>query len=74
MDGINRNRLRGIMAEKGLTIKALADEIEYSEVTLGNFLRGGNPSYGLIKAIVKALKLSPEDATQIFFGPELLNA
>ncbi len=69
---INRNRIRGLMAEKGLTIQAFAKEAKFSSKAISNFLKGASPSYRMIMAFKKVLELSSEDVMQIFFKDVLL--
>ena len=74
MDGINRNKIRGIMAEKRLTNRDMALKTGFTETTISNFLNGMNPSYKLMRALRTALELDAESADEIFFANNLHKA
>lgn len=71
MDSINRNKIRGIMAENRMTFKELSEKSGFSETTVSNFLNGQNPSYMLMLGIKKALNLDAQTASDIFFNTDL---
>ena len=71
MDGIDRNRIRGMMTERRMTYRDLATETGYTITTISNFLNGKNPTYGLMRAIKTALKMDAATADSIFFVPDL---
>lgn len=69
---INANLLRSKMALHGFNIDTLANETGLNRDTVSNILNGKNsPSYSAMNAIFYTLKLTPEEATQIFFGNDL---
>lgn len=74
MDGINRARIRGIIAEKGLTLKDLSGMTGFTQATLSNFLNGNNPSYRLMKALGRALELTAEESAAVFFAHDIRSA
>ena len=70
MLAVNTNKLKGKIVEQGMTVATLADEIGIDKSTLYRKLSNGGDSM-LVKeanAIVKALRLSAEDAVAIFFS------
>lgn len=73
MDGIQRDKLRGIMAEQGFTITRLAEETGVTRATLSAFLRGSSPSYRVMRSIQRALHLTGAQAGRIFFEVDLRN-
>jgi len=68
---VDTRKLRGKIAEAGLSVPKLAKQISIDRVTL--YRRLSNPKNFTIKevnAIVSALELSVNDANSIFFAQE----
>ena len=66
---INSNMLRGKIIERGLTVEKLAEIMGINTSTLYRKLSNGDTM--LVRdanAIVRALKLSADEAIAIFFG------
>lgn len=74
MDSIDRNRIRGMMAEKRMTYRNLAIATGFTETTISNFLNGKNPSYQLMRALKMALTMDAITADEIFFPRDLPDA
>lgn len=70
MDGINVNKLRGRIVEKGFSVASLAAKLGMDKATLYRKLGNGGKSMSVQDAnrIVEALGLSAEEATSIFFS------
>lgn len=72
MTVVNKNLLKGKMAENGYNIGTLAEAIGVDRDTIGNVLNGrSKPSYPVMNGIFFTLNLTPEEATSIFFSQEL---
>lgn len=69
MCGINVNLLKSKMVLKGHTQKTLAEKIGIAPVTLTYIFIGRNlPSLGVMRSLVKELKLTQKDISDIFFA------
>ena len=70
MMAININKLKGKIVEQGMTVATLADKIGIDKSTLYRKLSNGGESMSVkeANAIVKALRLSADDAVAIFFS------
>lgn len=70
MDGINVNKLRGRIVEKGFSVASLAAKLGMDKATLYRKLGSGGKSMTVQDAnrIVEALGLSADEATSIFFS------
>ena len=73
MSGMNVNKLKGKIVEKGLSIKTLADIIGIDRATLYRKLSNNGDTLLIREAnsIVSALKLSPDEAVAIFFSSDV---
>jgi len=68
-DGVNRGRLRGIIAARGLTQTQIAAAYQKDNALISNKLTGRAPfNASDINFFKEYLKLSTEDATAIFFS------
>ena len=68
-DGVNRDRLRGIIAARGLTQTQIAAAYQKDNALISNKLTGRAPfNASDINFFKEYLKLSTEEATAIFFG------
>jgi len=67
---LNINKLKGKIVEKGVTITKLADMIEMDRSTLYRKLADPDDKLSIREAnkICKALRLTKDEAFQIFFG------
>lgn len=70
MQLLNINKLKGKIVERGVTITRLADMIEMDRSTLYRKLANPNDKLSVREAnkICNALKLTKDEAFQIFFG------
>lgn len=71
--GMNVNKLKGKIVEKGLTIEAVADMIGMNSSTLYRKMRNGGKTMLVhdATAIAKVLELSSQDAMAIFFSTDV---
>lgn len=67
---VNVNKLKGILVEKGLNVEFLAEKIDVDRSTLYRRLTENGSTFTIKEAdkIVKALDLTCEEATSIFFA------
>ena len=65
---VNTNKLRGKMAENGITIGRLAELIGVTSNTVSAWLKSGNIKSKHMADIAAVLNLSPEDTIAIFFS------
>lgn len=67
---VNVYKLRGKIVEKALTIEELAKMIGADKSTIYRKLKGSGDNFSIKEAdlIVKALELTREEATAIFFS------
>lgn len=64
------DRIRVLVAERGITLLQLAQEAEITESTLHAILNRNDAKYSQIKRIAKVLKVSPIMITGEFEDPE----
>lgn len=70
--GINSRLLESKMVLHGYNIKEFSKKLGVSRNTISNLLRGKyKPSYPLMLAIIQELKLTPQEAADIFFARNL---
>ena len=70
----NINKLRGAIAERGYSLKRLADETAINYRTLRRrFENGENFRVGEVEAIRETLSLTPDEVHLIFFDEEVAN-
>lgn len=65
---MNTNKLRGKMAENGITNGRLADLIGVTPNTVSSWLKSGNIKSKYMRDIASVLNLSSEETIAIFFG------
>ena len=65
---MKRNRLRGLMVEKGYTQQKMADKLGMTTRTFQNKMKKG--VFGTDEAALLAEILEMEDPSDIFFGTE----
>lgn len=67
---VNINKLRGKIVERGITIEQLANQIGVDRSTLYRKMNNEGESFTIKEAnmICKALKLTGQEATAIFFS------
>lgn len=65
---MNTNKLRGKMAENGITNGRLAELIGVTPNTVSLWLKSGNIKSKYMRDIASVLNLSPEETIAIFFG------
>lgn len=67
---VNVNMLRGKIAERGMTMKSVANAISVDPSTLYRKMQSGGATFTIREAdcIVTALSLSLQDATAIFLA------
>ncbi len=69
---MNINLLKSKIALKGYNRNELANELGISPTSVTNLTKGRhNPSYELMNRLYVVLGMSPEEATEIFFGSNL---
>lgn len=69
MCDINGDLLKSKMVLLGYTQKTLAEEIDVASVTLNYIFNNKNlPSLSVMRKLQKALQLTPEDISEIFFS------
>lgn len=72
---INIPKVRGKMGEKGLTITALANQLGIARNTLSHYLNEPEKTpYNVVSNMAAILCDTSEEATAIFFDPNLRNA
>lgn len=74
MDGVNRSKLRGLIAENGYNMTTLSRATGLSVETIKKLMHGGSPNYRTMKSIAQALNMTPKQAGCIFFGNDLRDA
>lgn len=73
MAKIDVPKVRGKIAERGLTLTALSKKIGISRNTLANYLEFPEKMpYGVMSDMAEILCDTPEEATIIFFASNLL--
>ena len=67
---VNTNKLKGKIVERGLSITSLAEEMGINRATMYRKLANGGENISVHEANVMAryLKLSQQEAMDIFFG------
>lgn len=69
---INVPKVRGKMAERGIDITALSEQLGVSRNTLSNYLKSpGKMPYNVMANMATILCDNSEEATQIFFANDL---
>lgn len=70
----NISKLKGALAERGYTVKRLADETDINYRTLRRrFENGENFRIGEVEAIREILSLTPDEVHLIFFAEHVAN-
>ena len=68
-------KVRGKMAERDYSITSLAKELGITRGTLSNYLEDPQKiPYFIIRAMAEILCDTPEEASSIFFAPDLRTA
>jgi transcriptional regulator with XRE-family HTH domain len=69
-DNVNTNKLKGKIAEKGITLEKLAFLIGIDKSTMSRKMKNGGEGFSIKQAndIVNALGMSNAEATDIFFN------
>ena len=65
---VNTKKLKGMIAEKGTTAGNLAENIGINPSTFSNKMKSGKFTIEEADNIVKALELTSDEATAIFFS------
>lgn len=67
---VNINKLKGKIVERGLNVEKLAERIGLDKSTLYRKINNDGETFSIREAnlICKELKLSPQEATAIFFS------
>lgn len=67
---VNVNRLKGLIVERQTTQEAVADAIGVDRSTFYRKVKGGGSKFTVseVSAMVKAIPLTFEEATDIFFN------
>ncbi|WPC08785.1 helix-turn-helix transcriptional regulator [Globicatella sp. PHS-GS-PNBC-21-1553] len=74
MSVVNSKLLKAKIAENGYNIGTLAHEIGVDRDTISNILNGKTkPSYPVMNGIFFTLKLTSDEATNIFFAKNYRN-
>lgn len=65
-------KVRGKMTERGYTITSLSEKLGISRSTLASYLKyPGKTPYNVVSDMALILCESPEEASSIFFAPDL---
>ncbi len=71
---VDKNLLLSKMSLRGYNISSLAEATGINRDTISNVLNGKtSPSYPVMNAIFYELKLTPQEAVDIFFSNNLRN-
>lgn len=74
MYSVDTPKIRGKMSERGYTITSLAKQIGINRNTLSSYLEAPeNIPYGKLSIMAELLCDTPDEASSIFFNPNLCN-
>lgn len=70
---VNIDKLKGKMVEKRLTVETLSEKMGMHQTTLYRRINGNGLDFtiGEVNKIVASLDLTNEEATEIFFAPDV---
>ena len=72
MSVVNGNLLKAKIVENGFNIGTVAEAIGVDRDTISNVLNGkSKPSYPVMNGLFYTLRLTPKEATEIFFSQKL---